>query len=68
MKKKTILIESISLDKETIARLDENQLNGAFGGLRAGGDTYSCKGDVAFENDLELDTCCKGSCGTTGCD
>jgi hypothetical protein len=66
MKKKTINIESISLDKETIARLDEAQLSGAFGGAR-GGDTYSCNAPAALEDELELDTCCKGSCGTTGC-
>ncbi|PWK18076.1 hypothetical protein LV89_04227 [Arcicella aurantiaca] len=65
MKKKTISIESISLDKETIARLDEVQLSAA-----VGAGTYSCKAAEqleAFEDEFAADTCCKGSCGTTGC-
>ena len=58
MKKKTILIESISLDKETIARLDENQLNGAFGGA----GTFSCNNAELEDQELALDSCCKSSC------
>jgi hypothetical protein len=63
MKRKIFSIETISLDKETIARLDEDQLNGAFGGARAGGGSYSCAAAaLAFEDEFELDTCCVCSC------
>ena len=64
MKKKTILIESISLDKETIARLDENQLNGVLGGMAAG--TLSCNNATVENQELEIDSCCRCSCNAGG--
>jgi hypothetical protein len=66
MKKHKIQIDKLTIDKETVSRLDEEQLGNFLGG---GGppDSVSCGGTptmVAMEEDLELawKSCCGYSC------
>ena len=60
--KKQIQIDKLALDKETVSRLDEDQLKGLVGGGPP--DSISCNKAVALEDDEELgwDSCCNNSC------
>jgi hypothetical protein len=58
MKKKTIKIEQISFDKETIAHLDDAQLSNQI----AGAGTMSCNAGL---EELELHSCCMHTCTGT---
>ncbi|GAB4022769.1 class I lanthipeptide [Spirosoma koreense] len=67
MKKKINLGNKLALDKETVSKLDENQLKGL-----AGGGSFSCNGGaVAAEGEpdgqevlgtIDVHSCCNGSC------
>jgi hypothetical protein len=69
MKKKINLGSKLSLDKETISRLDEQQLREIAGG---GVNSLSCNGGAvaAVENDPgddvmeDFNSCCNASCNT----
>ncbi|WP_020607419.1 class I lanthipeptide [Spirosoma spitsbergense] len=64
MKKKQITLERLTLDKETIARLNDEQLREVAGGM----GTFSCKSDELLEEEaLAGGTCCKASCGSNPC-
>ena len=59
MKKKPIKVtKSLSLDKETISKLDENQLNEVAGG----GTTNTCNGGKALEAAIDINSCQACSC------
>ncbi|UHG94932.1 class I lanthipeptide [Spirosoma oryzicola] len=65
MKKKIDLIGKLSLDKETVSRLDEAQLKALVGGATV--KSISCNGGAAnVESDedetLEVESCCNNSC------
>lgn len=60
MKKKTIKIETITLDKETVARLDENQIDKLVGGAEYVG-SMSCRADI---EELVVGSCCLHTCNT----
>ncbi|GAB4022770.1 class I lanthipeptide [Spirosoma koreense] len=70
MKKKINLGNRLILDKQTIAQLDEQQLQGVIGGAAAG--TFSCKAaQEAAENQDDdarqgLESCCNSSCNGPG--
>lgn len=64
MKKQVKIAQNLSLDKETVAKLDENQLKGV-----AGGGSLSCNvAAVAAEdgdddNEItDIHSCCNASC------
>ena len=65
MKKKQIKIDRLTLDKETISRLNEDQLRDIAGG----GGTYSCgrAEESEEEEQLAAGSCCKGSCDSHPC-
>ncbi|MDJ1485597.1 class I lanthipeptide [Cytophagaceae bacterium YF14B1] len=61
MKKKVKLKDSLSLSKETIAQLNEDQLKQLQGGALDDGSrncSISCNGQA----DLQLASCCNDSC------
>jgi hypothetical protein len=60
--KKQIQIDKLSLDKETVSRLDEEQLKNFLGGGVP--DSISCNKPAALEEDEELgwNSCCNNSC------
>jgi hypothetical protein len=66
MKKQIQIIQNLSLDKETIANLDENQLRDI-----AGGGSFSCNGAAAALEDsdealdVSIHSCCDHSCNKT---
>ncbi|UHG94931.1 class I lanthipeptide [Spirosoma oryzicola] len=67
MKKKIDLGNKLSLDKETISRLDEAQLKALVGGATV--QSISCNGGAVAENAddeevLEAGSCCDNSCNT----
>lgn len=67
MKKKTIKIESISLDKETIARLDTSKLQNL-----VGGGSISCNGGTEIDGDDDekittINSCCNNTCTSANC-
>ncbi|PWK18074.1 hypothetical protein LV89_04225 [Arcicella aurantiaca] len=61
MKKQIKVINQLALDKETISKLDEDQLKNV-----AGGGSLSCNGAAAVaESDDEVlgfNSCCNDSC------
>ena len=63
MKKKVTLGNKLALDKETISKLDEQQLKAV-----AGGGSISCNGgDAAVEgtpddDEITVHSCCNASC------
>lgn len=62
MKKQVKIAQNLSLDKETVAKLDENQLKEI-----AGGGSFSCNAPaVGAEDDsdevLDINSCCNASC------
>jgi hypothetical protein len=67
MKKKVNLGTKLALDKETISRLDEQQLKAL-----AGGGSFSCNGAAVAaaegepDNDeiTDIHSCCNDSCNT----
>ncbi|UHG94934.1 class I lanthipeptide [Spirosoma oryzicola] len=62
MKKKSIKIEQLSLDKETISRLNEKQL-GAVAGGQTVPQSLSCNAEMEAELALEFpESCCRDSC------
>ena len=63
MKKKQITLDRLTLDKETIARLNDEQLREVAGGA----GTFSCGKAEAFDEELAGGTCCKGSCNSNPC-
>lgn len=60
MKKKSIKIKSISLDKETVARLDDNQIDKFLGGAKYIA-SLSCHADM---EELVVGSCCLHTCNT----
>ena len=63
--KKKVSLDKLSLDKETISRLDDQQLNALAGGGPP--NSLSCNNALASEEeDLELawNSCCNDSCNT----
>ncbi len=66
MKKKVIKLEnSLSLDKETISRLNEEQLGQLEGGMAAGGtNTCARLAEEGFQTGPSCDACsCNGPVG-----
>jgi natural product precursor len=67
MKKKINLGSKLSLDKETISKLDEQQLKAL-----AGGGSFSCngaavaaaEGEPTDDEVLDINSCCNNSCNT----
>lgn len=65
MKKKVNLGTKLALDKETISKLDEQQLKAL-----AGGGSFSCNAAVAAEGEptddemTDIHSCCNDSCNT----
>lgn len=62
MKKQVKIAQNLSLDKETVARLDENQLKEV-----AGGGSFSCNAPVVAAEDgsdeiTDINSCCNASC------
>ena len=62
MKKQVKIAQNLSLDKETVAKLDENQLKEI-----AGGGSMSCNAAAAVEEDdsdeiIGINSCCNNSC------
>ena len=57
--KKKISIDKLALDKETISKLDEQQLKAFAGGGPP--NSISCN-QAVDENELEWDSCCNASC------
>jgi hypothetical protein len=61
MKKQVKVINQLSFDKDTISRLDEDQLRDFVGGVIAG--TFSCHAAaLAEQEDHDLESCCDNSC------
>lgn len=56
---KKIKLNSLELDKETIARLDEAQLNALVGGVNDDADETNCQGVGV--------SCQQNSCNSVGC-
>ncbi|PWK18073.1 hypothetical protein LV89_04224 [Arcicella aurantiaca] len=64
MKKQVKIAQNLSLDKETIAKLDESQLKDV-----AGGGSLSCNNAAAVAEDstddselTDIHSCCNASC------
>ena len=63
MKKKVIKLDkSLSLDKETIANLNEDQLGTLEGGLAGGTNTCNHGGPVKLEDATTVNSCLACSC------
>lgn len=59
--KKQIQLDKLAFDKETVSRLDEDQLKAFLGGGPP--DSMSCNKPQALEEDeLGFDSCCNNSC------
>ena len=62
MKKQIRIAQTLSFDKETIAKLDETQLGGV-----AGGGSFSCNGGAdAIEGDQDNEATWSLFCGGVG--
>jgi hypothetical protein len=61
MKKQVKIAQKLSFDKETVSKLDEDQLKNV-----AGGGSLSCNAAAAVEDDtdeiLDINSCCNNSC------
>ncbi|PWK18072.1 hypothetical protein LV89_04223 [Arcicella aurantiaca] len=61
MKKQVKIAQKLSFDKETVSKLDEDQLKNV-----AGGGSLSCNAAAVAEDDndevLDINSCCNNSC------
>ncbi|GAB4022772.1 class I lanthipeptide [Spirosoma koreense] len=69
MKKKINLGNKLALDKETISKLDENQLKALAGGgsLSCNGGAVAAEGEPDGQEELatiDVNSCCNNSCNT----